>query len=57
MLHIKNLMQMTAADALILTDTLNYSFFFHFYLFGSSDQTNNGSETSDPDAVNCKIRN
>jgi hypothetical protein len=25
-----------------------------FYLFGSSDQTNNGSEISDPDAVNCK---
>jgi hypothetical protein len=27
-----------------------------FYLFGSSDQTNNGSEISDPDAVNCKCR-
>jgi hypothetical protein len=29
---------------------------FHFYLFGSSDQTNNGSEISDPDVLICKYR-
>jgi hypothetical protein len=29
---------------------------FGFNLFGSSDQTNNGSEISDPDYVNCKCR-
>jgi hypothetical protein len=28
----------------------------HFYLFGSSDQTNNGSEISESDAVKCKCR-
>jgi hypothetical protein len=27
-----------------------------FYLFGSSDQTNNGSEISESNAVNCKCR-
>jgi hypothetical protein len=27
-----------------------------FYLFGSSDQTNNGSEISDPNVLICKIR-
>jgi hypothetical protein len=26
----------------------------HFYLFGSSDQTKNGSEISDPDVLICK---
>jgi hypothetical protein len=28
----------------------------HFYLFGSSDQTNNGSEISESNAANCKCR-
>jgi hypothetical protein len=27
-----------------------------FYLFGSSDQTNNGSEISDPNVLICKYR-
>jgi hypothetical protein len=30
--------------------------FCHFYLFGSSDQTNNGSEISESNVVNCKRR-
>jgi hypothetical protein len=38
----------------ILTVRMSYS--FHFYLFGSSDQTNNGIEISDSNAVNCKCR-
>jgi hypothetical protein len=28
----------------------------YLYLFESSDQTNNGSEISDPDALICKCR-
>jgi hypothetical protein len=58
---ISNLTKLSSIFSLLINITHFILFKFDimitgFYLFGSSDQTNNGSEISDPDAVYCKCR-